>query len=122
MTANDNQKKNLRQIFWIWLAITFFGVVVGIYGTPWLMPEAASNTMHLSVLTMVVFTVAAAPVAALVYAVMILALTKWRYRGEGIPPDGPPLRGNSPMTSVWLVTSTLLTVFLLVWGLSLIHI
>ncbi|NBV26644.1 MAG: cytochrome c oxidase subunit II [Actinobacteria bacterium] len=120
MTSNDNQKNNLRQIFWIWLAITVLGVVIGIYGTPWLMPTAASNTMHLSILTMVVFTVAAAPVAALVYSVVIVALTKWRYKGEGIPPDGPPIRGNSPVTSVWLVTSTLLTVFLLVWGLALL--
>ena len=120
MTSNDNQKKNLRSIFWIWLVITAIGVVVGIYGTPWLMPNEASNTMHLSVLTMVVFTVAAAPVAALVYAVVIVALTKWRYRVDGIPPDGPAIRGNSVMTTVWLVTSTLLTVFLLVWGLALL--
>lgn len=118
---SDNQKKSSHHIlFWIWLALTLFGVFVAIYGIPWLMPAPASNAMHLSVVTMVVFTVAAAPVAALVYAVIIYALTKWRFRGDGTPPDGPAMRGNGVATSVWLVASTMLTVFLLIWGLALL--
>jgi cytochrome c oxidase subunit 2 len=104
----------------LWVLLTAAGVLVSIYATPWLMPESASNTMHMGILTMIIFSVAAAPVAALVYAVVLYALAKWRYTGEGIPPDGPSLRANSPLTMVWIIGSTALTLFLLVWGLSLL--
>ena len=104
----------------LWLIITTAGILGSLYVVPWLMPEVASNTMHLSVLTMVIFSVAAAPVAGLVYAVLVYGIVRWRYQGQGVPPDGPPLRANSPVTSVWLVGSTVLTIFLLVWGLALL--
>lgn len=104
----------------LWVGITLVGVLGAIFVVPWLMPDTASNTMHLSVLTMVVFSVASAPVAALVYAVLVYGLVRWRYRGEGVPPDGPALRANNPMTTVWLVGSTVLTIFVLVWGLALL--
>ena len=120
MSDNQNKKSSLHILFWIWVVLTVVGILVAIYGIPWLMPASASNTMHMSILTMVVFTVAAAPVAALVYSVVLFALAKWRYRGEGTPPDGPAIRGNNVTTSVWLVASTVLTVFLLIWGLALL--
>lgn len=104
----------------LWIGITAVGVLGALYVVPWLMPDVASNTMHLSVLTMVVFSIAAAPVAALVYAVLVYGLLRWRYRGQGVPPDGPALRANNPMTTVWLVGSTILTIFVLVWGLALL--
>ena len=45
----------------LWLIITTAGILGSLYVVPWLMPDVASNTMHLSVLTMVIFSVAAAP-------------------------------------------------------------
>jgi cytochrome c oxidase subunit 2 len=104
----------------IWVAVTTIGVLGALYVVPWLMPESASDTMHLSVVTMVVFSVAAAPVAGLVYAVLVYGIMRWRYRGEGVPPDGPPLRANNATTTLWLVGSTVLTIFVLVWGLTLL--
>ena len=76
MSDNQNKKSSLHILFWIWVVLTVVGILVAIYGIPWLMPASASNTMHMSILTMVVFTVAAAPVAALVYSVVLFALAK----------------------------------------------
>jgi heme/copper-type cytochrome/quinol oxidase subunit 2 len=85
-----------------------------------MMPRAASHTQHVNILTMQIFTIAAAPVMGLVYAVMAYAVRFWRFRGQGVPPDGPPLRTHPRMTAIWLVVSATLTVFLLVWGLALL--
>lgn len=114
----SDDKSPLKPILAIWAVLTVIGVLISLYATPWLMPTQASKTMHLVVLTATVFSVAAAPVAALVYAVALYALTKWRWRGEGVPPDGPPIRNSVAVTTGWIVVSTLLTIFLLVWGLA----
>jgi cytochrome c oxidase subunit II len=118
--SQENRKKELLHLFYLWVAITVVGVLVSVYAFPYFMPRPASYTLHLGILTMVVFSIAAAPVAAIVYAVVVYALGKWRYRGEGVPPAAEPLRGNSKVTLSWLVGSAVLTVFLLVWGLSLL--
>ena len=72
--------------------------------------------------TVVLLTVLAAPVAAFVYGVGFYSLVAWRHRGyaksDEPPPDGPPLRGNSGMTILWLVVSGVLVVVMLVWGLA----
>jgi cytochrome c oxidase subunit 2 len=72
--------------------------------------------------TLVLFTILAAPVAAFVYAVGLYSLIGWRARGFGksdeAPPDGPALRGDAPMTAVWVGVSALLVIILLVWGLG----
>ena len=70
--------------------------------------------------TIVLFTILAAPVAALVYAVAAYSLIAWRHKGnqDEPPEDGPPLRGNGTVTAIWLVISTVLVLVLLAWGLT----
>jgi len=108
------------KIFIIWLCMTAVGVVIGVFVPKQIMPNMLSTEGHTATVTIVLFTVLAAPVAALVYAVGLYSLLAWRHRGprDEPPPDGPPVRGNGPLTVVWLVVSTLLCLVLLVWGLA----
>jgi cytochrome c oxidase subunit 2 len=109
-----------RHVVLIWAALTialvFFGFVPArIMGTP------ASPTKRAVEDTMTVFSIAAAPVAAVVWGVALYSLIKWRRKGATGPDeeDGPPLRGSrSPVTVVWLLLSSLLCVFMLIWGLA----
>lgn len=109
-----------RHVILLWIALTialvfFAWVPARIMGPP------ASPTKRAVEDTMTVFSIAAAPVAGLVWAVALYSLVKWRRKGAKGPEDedGPAMRGSrSPATVVWLVVSSLLCVFMLIWGLA----
>ncbi len=110
------------KIFIIWLAMTAVGVLIGAYAPHHLLPTMLSTQGTKVWQTIVLFTVLAAPVAAFVYAVGLYSLLGWRARGFGNsdepPPDGPSLRGDAPMTALWVAASSVLVIILLVWGLG----
>jgi cytochrome c oxidase subunit 2 len=122
-THDDAEQSRPRiswsELLWTWVILTAVTIAGSLIIIPWLMPHAASSTMHMVILTMLVFSVAAAPVGSLVYAVALYALRHWRHStGDEPPPDGPPLRGNTWITIVWISTSAVLCMFLLIWGLA----
>jgi cytochrome c oxidase subunit 2 len=108
------------KIFIIWFLMTTVGVLIGIFVPHHIMPTLLSHEATDVWRTIVLFTILAAPVAALVYSIAAYSLIAWRHRGnqEEPPEDGPPLRGNSTVTAIWLGTSTVLVLVLLAWGLS----
>jgi cytochrome c oxidase subunit 2 len=110
------------KIFIIWLSMTAVGVLIGIYAPHHLLPTMLSIQGTKVWQTIVLFTILAAPVAGFVYAVGLYSLLGWRARGFGNsdtpPPDGPSLRGDAPMTALWVGISSVLVIILLVWGLS----
>jgi cytochrome c oxidase subunit 2 len=110
------------EIHWvvaIWAAMTVALVIFSLNVPARLMGAPASPTMHSVEQTMTVFSVAASPVAAVVWAIGLYSLIAWRHKGP-MPPeaDGPGIRTDGPATMLWLVLSTVLAVFLLLWGLS----
>jgi cytochrome c oxidase subunit 2 len=98
------------------VALVVFSLIVpdALMGTP------ASDTMTEVERTFTVFSVAAAPVAALVWALALFSLVRWRRRGSWSPEDedGPAIRGSGGASGAWIGGSVLLCLFLLVWGLS----
>jgi len=96
-------------------------VVLLIFGVWWVsvsLPTTASNTMKAVKDTMLVFSIAAAPVMALVWGVAYFSLRQKRHGGDEPPEDGPPIRGNNRVVLLWVLISSLLTLFLLIWGLA----
>lgn len=117
--ANEKKQQSLASMFWWFLGLTAFGIVISLYGPAWLMPRSMSDNMHLTILTIVIFSVAAAPVAAGVYAVSLYALRHWVHRGDDVPPPAAEQTREHPTTVLsWVLVSTVLTVFLLIWGLG----
>lgn len=112
------RRTEVRRIFWIWLVLTVLLVAFSFVPAR-LMGVQASHTEHDVEETMTVFTMAAAPVAALVWAIGLYSLFAWRHKGSGPPTtDGPALRTNTRATAAWLVVSSVLVTFLLIWGLA----
>lgn len=113
------KKEKLTGMYISIFLLTVLGVVIGVYGPAHLMPRSMSDNMHLSILTIVVFSVAAAPVAAGVYAVCLHALRHWVHRGDSVPaPAASQAREHPLAVTSWVLASTALTVFLLIWGLG----
>jgi cytochrome c oxidase subunit 2 len=110
----------IGKIFIIWFAMTTVGIFIGIYVPHHVMPTLLSHEATDVWRTIVLFTILAAPVAAVVYSVAAYSLIAWRHRGnqDEPPEDGPPLRGNSTVAAIWLATSTVLVLVLLAWGLT----
>ena len=113
------RRRDVWQVIGLWALITALITVFGLYVPARLMGPPASPTMHAIETTMTLFTVASAPVAAVVWAVALYSLLAWRHRGPGMPEtDGPALRTNRPAAVLWILLSSLLCVFLLIWGLA----
>jgi cytochrome c oxidase subunit 2 len=113
-----SQRSDVRRVLGLWALITVL-LVLFAFVPAHLMGPPASPTMRAIEDTMTVFSIAAAPVAAVVWAVALYSLLAWRHKGREQPEtDGPALRTSRPAATVWLVASSLLCVFLLVWGLA----
>ena len=110
----------LRAMILLWAVFTTLGVIFSLIVPDLLMGAPASNTMIEVERTFTVFSVASAPVAAIVWAVALYSLFRWRRKGDWTEgdPDGPPLRGHAKTTGAWMFGSSLLVVFLLIWGLA----
>lgn len=114
----ENSKPSLRGFFATWIILTIVGVAISLYAPVRIMPRSMSQNMHLSILTIVVFSVAAAPVAAGVYAATLHILRHHTFRGDTPPAAADSTRENPRVVTSWVLASTILTVFLLVWGLG----
>jgi cytochrome c oxidase subunit II len=118
-TGTAENKIKWGEIIASWIVLTVVSVIGILLVIPHVMPRPAADTLHLAILTTLVFSLAAAPVGALIYAVALYALRHWRAgAGDEPPPDGPSQRGNAKVIGIWLGLSSLLCVFLLVWGLG----
>ncbi len=110
------RRPEAKGILGIWAVLTV-ALILFAFVPARLMGAAASPTKQAVEDTMTVFSLAAAPVAALVWAVAIYSLIGWRHRGSEPPPeDGPAIRGHGPATAIWVGLSSVLCLFLLVWG------
>jgi cytochrome c oxidase subunit II len=111
---------DVRRILVLWAVFTVLGIVFAVTVPDALMGTSASTTMTEVQRTFTVFSVASAPVAALVWAIGVHALWRWRRKGDWTSedPDGPPLRGNAWANGVWIFGSSALCLFLLIWGLA----
>lgn len=110
----------VKPILGIWVVLTAALEVFALFVPAHLMGAPAAKTMVDIESSVTVFSVAAAPVAALVWSIALYSLVKWRQprRGDGPPTqDGPPIRGNLVVQTVWVIVSVALCLFLFIWGL-----
>jgi cytochrome c oxidase subunit 2 len=105
-------------VFGVFVAMTIVLLVFGWWWPTASMPQSSSTTMNAVRTTMLVFSLAAAPVMALVWAIAYYSLRHWGHGGDTPPEDGPPIRGNNKVAITWILVSSVLTAFLLIWGLA----
>ncbi len=107
-----------RHVALLWVLMTAALELFAVFVPARLMGVAASKSMADIKTTVTVFTIAAAPVAALVWSIALYSLLRWRHRGSQPPTEeGPPIRGNTVVQVIWIVVSGALCLFLFIWGL-----
>lgn len=111
------RRSPVRSIVAIWAVMTAALEVFAIFVPAHLMGVAASKTMVDIENSVTVFSILAAPVMAVVWSVALYSVLRWRHRGDGPPvQDGPPIRGNVAVTTIWIIVSSVLCLFLFIWG------
>jgi cytochrome c oxidase subunit 2 len=111
------QRREVKSVFRIWLALSIVGMCFA-WVPSWLMGPSASTQMDDVKQTITMFTLAAMPVGAIIWSIMIYSLVRWRYTGDEPPPDDAPgFTTNSPAVLGWAIGSGLLTMMVFIWGL-----
>lgn len=95
----------------LWLSYTVL-MMWAISSFNWL-PEEWAREAHVVDQAMLLLQYLAAPVMALVLAVMTWALIGWRSKGAKRP-DGPPQRDNRVVVTTWLVITSALAIFVVI--------
>ncbi|MBV9605667.1 MAG: cytochrome c oxidase subunit II [Solirubrobacterales bacterium] len=106
----------LRIVLW-WLVVSVIGtaLVVFVLG-PGLPPGNGSVEASGQVTDNTVLLALSVPVAAAVLVYLTYALIVFREREPEVYVDGPPIRGNASIQLWWLVTTTVIVLFLAGYG------
>jgi cytochrome c oxidase subunit II len=117
-------RRETREVFILWAVLTILLVIFSLTVPDALMGVQASNTMTAVERTFTVLSVAASPVAALVWAIAIYSLFRWRRKGDWSPADddGAPIRGNRGAVALWIGGSSALCLFILILGLAALQV
>ncbi len=116
------EPRHIRRVLVIWAIATVLGIalVLNLHRLlPGLLPPMASSEAQGVDFTLGFFTVLAVPVAMLVWVFAAYSIATWRVRRfEGL--DGPPISGSPVLQTTWILSSALLCLFLVVYGLALL--
>jgi cytochrome c oxidase subunit 2 len=106
----------LRIVLW-WLVVSVIGtaLVVFVVG-PGLPPGTASVESAGQVTDNTVLMALSVPVAAAVLVYLLYAIIVFRERNPDVVVDGPPIRGHASVQVWWLVTTTVIVLFLAGYG------
>jgi cytochrome c oxidase subunit 2 len=111
----------VRRILILLVVIMAFVIVMGwvVVGFMNTSGAPASNTMADIEQTVLIFTIASAPLIAITLSVIFYSLTGWKHDGGEEPPmqDSPAIRTNPVAVIAWIAATSLLAGFLVVWGL-----
>jgi cytochrome c oxidase subunit II len=116
VTEANEPNHFLRIVLW-WLLVSVIGtaLVVFVVG-PGLPPGNGSVEASGQVVDNTVLMALSVPVAAAVLVYLSYALIVFREREPDVVVDGPPIRGNASIQLWWLVTTTVLVLFLAGYG------
>jgi cytochrome c oxidase subunit 2 len=111
------ERKDVKQTVLLWIIFTAIIGYVAATVQARSMGTAASETMSTTIHMMKVFTWVAAPVAGLVAAMAMTTLIGKVHYGDTPPAEADHQIRNSPgLSATWLVVSSVLCLFAVVWG------
>ena len=114
--ASPAEPRHLRRALIIWAVLSVIGIAVWLVLAQFILPAAASGLDSSDNFTFLVLTVLAVPVAMFVWVFLGYSLFAFRVK-ERPTEDGAPLQPRPALQVGWLGITSLLCLFLLIWGL-----
>src|SRR5712691_12943831 len=108
--------RHLRRVLIIWAALSVIVIAIWLAVAQFILPPAASSLDEANNFTFLVLTVLSVPVALFVFVFLGYSLFAFRVK-ERPTEDGIPLQPTPALQIGWLGITSLLCLFLLIWGL-----
>lgn len=107
---------HLRRVLIIWAVLSVIVIAIWLAVAQFVLPPAASSLGNADSFTFLVLTVLAIPVALFVFVFMGYSLYAFKVSGRPTE-DGVPLQPRPSLQIGWLAITSLLCLFLLIWGM-----
>jgi cytochrome c oxidase subunit II len=114
--ASPAEPRHLRRALIIWAVLSVIGIAVWLAVAQFILPAAASGLDSSDNFTFLVLTVLAVPVSLFVFVFLGYSLFAFRVKDRPTE-DGVPLQPRPALQVGWLGITSLLCLFLLIWGL-----
>lgn len=115
-SASRSEPRHLRRAIILWLVLSVVLIIIWLLVAQFILPSAASDLDANDNFTFNVFTVVSIPVAMFVFVFLGYSMRNFRTRGRPTD-DGIPLQPRPLVQIGWLAITSLLCLFLVIWGL-----
>lgn len=115
-TAPTREPHHLRRALILWGILSVIGIVLVITLSQFVLPVSASDLDSSDNFTIVVFTILSVPVALFVFVLLGYSLFAFKVK-ERPTEDGIPLQPRPLLQIGWLGITSLLCLFLVIWGM-----
>jgi cytochrome c oxidase subunit II len=109
------EPRHLRRVIIIWLVLSVIVIAIWLAVAQFILPPTASSLGSTSIFTFLVLTALAVPVALFVFVFLGYSLYAFRVKDRPTE-DGVPLQPRPSLQIGWLGITSLLCLFLFIWG------
>ena len=114
--ASGSEPRHGLRLFLIWLILSLAATLaIWFFWYPHMPPGRMSNAAKHQQFDITVLAISAAPVIIAVLLYFIYSIVVWRAR-PGDDGDGAPIYGNTKVQATWIVGTTLIVLWLFVFG------
>jgi cytochrome c oxidase subunit 2 len=110
------EPRHLRRVLIIWAVLSVIVIAIWLAVAQFVLPPAASSLDSSDNFTFIVLTAIAVPVSLFVFVFLGYSLVAFRVSGRPTE-DGVPLQPRPSLQLGWLGITSLLCLFLLIWGM-----
>jgi len=110
------EPRHMRRVLILWIVSSVVVIVIWLLTAQFILPAAGSALDDADNITMSVFTIASIPVAMFVFVFLAYSLLVFKSKGRPTE-DGIPLHPRPALQIGWLGITSVLCLFLVIWGL-----
>jgi cytochrome c oxidase subunit II len=112
----STEPHHFRRVMTAWVIVSVVGVVIWAFLAPVILPQAASNLDSVDDFTLTFLTALSIPVAAFVFVFLAYSFIFFRSSGASRE-DAVPLKPRPGLQIGWLGITSVLCLFLFIWGM-----